>query len=111
VHQSAKDFLLKEVSNEIFPSGLAEMHYIMMSRSLQTLSLTLQRDIYSLRALGYPINKVEQPDPDPLAKSQYACVFWIDHLSDWFSKSGTDPYGDLQAGGTVEVFIKEKYLY
>ncbi|KAF2433517.1 HET-domain-containing protein [Tothia fuscella] len=111
VHQSAKDFLLEEASDEIFPTGLAEVHYSIMSRSLRTLSLTLQRDMYSLRALGYPIDKVKQPDPDPLAKSRYACVFWIDHLSDWFSLSCADPYGDLQAGGTVEVFIKEKYLY
>ncbi|KAF2418759.1 HET-domain-containing protein [Tothia fuscella] len=112
VHQSAKDYLLKEASDEIFPAGLAEMHYSIMSKSLRTLSPTLQRDMYSLRALGYPIDKVKKPESDPLAKSRYACVFWIDHLSDWFTKSGADPYhGDLQAGGTVEVFIKEKYLY
>jgi hypothetical protein len=111
VHQSAKDFLLKEALNEIFPSGLEELHYIIMSRSLRTLSLTLRRDMYSLRALGSLIEKIEQPDPDPLAESRYACVFWIDHLSDWYSKSCVDPYGDLQDGGTVEEFIKKKYLY
>jgi hypothetical protein len=111
VHQSAKDFLLKEALIDIFPSGLAETHHLIMSKSLRTLSLMLRRDMYSLRALGYPINNVQQPRPDPLAESRYAGVFWIDHLSDWLSKSCADPYGDLQAGGTVEVFIKEKYLY
>jgi hypothetical protein len=75
------------------------------------LSLTLQQDMYSLYTLGYPIDKVEQPDPDLLAKLRYACVFWIDYLLNWISKSGADPYGALKVGGTVELFIKEKYLY
>lgn len=75
VHQSVKDFLLEEASNKIFPFKLEETHYIIMSRSIRTLSLTLRRDMYSLGALGYLIEKVEQPDPDLLAELHYACVF------------------------------------
>jgi hypothetical protein len=36
--------------------------------------------MYNLRAAGYPIEQVEQPDPDPLGTSRYSCVYWIDHL-------------------------------
>jgi hypothetical protein len=34
MHQSVKDFLLKEVFNKIFPSRLVEIYYIIISRSL-----------------------------------------------------------------------------
>ena len=80
MHQSAKDFLLEQVSSKIFPSGSEEAHRTVFSKSLQVLSKTLQRDMYNLRAAGYPIEQVEQPDPDPLGTSRYSCVYWIDHL-------------------------------
>ena len=83
VHQSVKDFILKEASYEIFPSGREETHYVIFSRSLQVMSRTLRRDIYSLRALGYPIERVELPEPDPLAASRYSCIHWVDHFCDW----------------------------
>jgi archaellum biogenesis ATPase FlaH len=75
VHQSAKDFLFKEEFDEIFPSGSKEVHYIIFSRTLQVLSRTLRRDIYSLHALGYPIERAKPPDPDPLATSRYSCIY------------------------------------
>jgi hypothetical protein len=34
VHRSAKDFLLKEASDNIFPSGIEDVHYTIFSRSL-----------------------------------------------------------------------------
>jgi NACHT domain len=111
VHQSAREFLTERAQNEIYPSGMEYVHHTIFSRSLQVMSRTLRRDIYGLRALGYPSNQVECPDPDPLAASRYACVFWVDHLCDWFSRSCADHDGDLREGGTVEVFIREKYLY
>jgi hypothetical protein len=112
VHQSAKDYLLTdaEAVNKVFPSGIGEAHYKIMLRSLQILSKTLHRDIYSLRALGYPIEQVEPPDPDPLAASRYSCIYWVDHLCDW-DYSLVQGRLDLQDGGKVEVFIREKYLY
>lgn len=111
VHQSAKDFLLKEVSNEIFPSKIEGIHYIIFSRSLQVMSRTLQRDIYSLRELGYPIEQVKEPDPDPLVASRYSCVYWLDHLCSWISHSGTDHNVDLQDGGMLDLFFSKKYIY
>jgi hypothetical protein len=106
VHQSVKDFILKEASYEIFPSGREETHYVIFSRSLQVMSRTLRRDIYSLRALGYPIERVELPEPDPLAASRYSCIHWVDHFCDW----NTDRI-DQQDGGAIDEFVRKKYLY
>jgi hypothetical protein len=113
VHQSAKEYLLTDTRavNNIFPSGIGEAHHEILSRSLQILSKTLRRDMYSLCTLGYPIEQVKQPEPDPLAVSRYACIYWVDHLCDWKSNSRIQESGDLQDGGTVEVFIRKKYLY
>jgi hypothetical protein len=111
VHQSAKDYLFTNVFDEIFPSGIGDAHYAIFSRSLHAMSRTLRRDIYSLRALGYPIERVIQPDPDPLAALRYSCIYWVDHLCDWNANSRTNHWFDLQDGGAVDVFIRKKYLY
>jgi hypothetical protein len=75
VHQSAKDYLLAKASVEVFPSGKGETHHKIFSRSLEVMSRTLRRDIYSLGQLGYPIEMVKQPDPDPLIASRYSCIY------------------------------------
>ena len=108
VYQSAKDFLPKAAFYEIFPSAEGEAHYEIFFRSLQVMSRTLKRDIYSLRALGYPIENAEQPDPDPLATSRYSCIYWIDHLCAWNSNSYADHSIDLQNGGVIDNFIRSK---
>lgn len=100
VHQSAKDYLFKEAFDEIFPSGKEETHYEIFLRSLQVMSRTLQRDIYSLGALGYPIKKIEQPDPDPLAAWHYSCIYWVDHLCDWNPNRCAHHRSDLEALST-----------
>ncbi|KAF2200698.1 NACHT-domain-containing protein, partial [Delitschia confertaspora ATCC 74209] len=111
VHQSAKDFLFTKASDKIFPSGTEKTHYIIFLRSLQVLSKTLRRDIYSLRAYGYPAEKVKQPDPDPLAASRYSCVFWVDHLCDWNPNFSTDHSADLLCGSDIDSFLRKRYLY
>jgi hypothetical protein len=111
VHQSAKDYLLTEASGKIFPSGKEEAHYIAFSRSLHVMSRTLRRDIYRLCTLGFPIERVQSPDPDPLVASRYSCIYWVDHLCDWNPNSGANHRVDLQDGGMVDMFVRKKYLY
>ena len=106
VHQSAKEFLLKEAS-----CGIEDIHHGIFSRSLHVMSRTLRRDIYSLGALGYPIERVKQPDSDPLAASRYSCIYWVDHLCNWNSSSYVNHRVDLQDGGAVDEFVRKKYLY
>ncbi|KAH6700670.1 NACHT domain-containing protein [Leptodontidium sp. MPI-SDFR-AT-0119] len=109
VHQSAKDFLLKEASNDIFPSGTNDIHRIIFSRSLQVMSSTLRRDIYNLRAPGISIDQVKPPDPNPLAAARYSCLYWIEHLLDCMTKGNT--MNDLKDGGSVYSFFCQSFLY
>ena len=111
VHQSVKDFLFTKAFNEIFPSGKEDVHYKIFLRSLQVMSKTLRRDMYSLGTLGYATEQVKQPDPDPLAASRYSCIYWVDHLCNWNPNSHTNHGVDLQDGGAVDSFVQNKYLY
>ncbi|KAI1772254.1 hypothetical protein F4818DRAFT_180658 [Hypoxylon cercidicola] len=110
IHQAARDFLLEKAANEIFPSGMEEIHYTIFSRSLEGLEKTLQRDIYHLRAPGFHINQVKKPEQDPLTASRYSCIYWADHLCDSKSDSATKYKNTPQAGGVVDTFFKEKYI-
>ncbi|KAL3584819.1 hypothetical protein FPOAC2_14600 [Fusarium poae] len=108
VHQSAKDFLLKNASKQILPSGIAHQHYALFSRSLGVLSETLRRNIYSLNTPGFSIDQVSPTNPDPLSPIRYSCVYWVDHLHD----SDVAEVNDiLRDNGNVHVFIQKKYLY
>jgi hypothetical protein len=109
VHQSAKDFLLKEASNDIFPLRAEDVHYTMFSKSLQVMSKTLKRDIYSLNAPGTSIDQVKKPDPDPLAAAWYSCLYWVDHLIDCHIRVNT--INDLKDSGSVNNFLRKSYLY
>jgi hypothetical protein len=110
VHQSAKDFLLKDAIEQILPSGVAHQHHALFSSSLRALLETLRRDIYNLGVPGFSIDHVSPPDHDPLASIRYSCVFWVDHLSD--SEPGAKMSDkDLQDAGIIHDFLRKKYLY
>jgi hypothetical protein len=110
VHQSAKDYIFAEAFKDVFPSGgVKAYHYMIFSRSLQAVSKTVHRDMYNLRALGYPAEQVEQPDQDPLAVSRYSCIYWVDHLYE--SDSSVNHEVSLQDRGALHEFIRKKYLY
>ncbi|KAF2179516.1 purine and uridine phosphorylase [Zopfia rhizophila CBS 207.26] len=111
IHQSARDFLSKEVRQDIFPCGAGDVHQSIFCRSLQVMSRTLRRDMYSLRTLGYSIDQVKQPDLDPLVASRYSCIYWIDHLYEWNTSSSAKDKVDLQDGGVVHSFLRQQYLY
>jgi hypothetical protein len=111
VHQSAKDFLVEKASAEIFPDGIGEIHHEIYSRSLDTMSRTLRRDIYGLGRPGYPIEQVELPDPDPLAASRYSCIYWVDHLCESESHDHPNQRLKLQDGVLLDKFVREKFLY
>jgi hypothetical protein len=109
VHQSAKDFLLKKALDNIFPSGVRNVHYTIFSQSLQVMSRTLRRDVYSLSTPAISINEMKQPDPDPLAAARYSCLYWVDHLID--CNVGGNTNNDLKDSGSVYHFLSTIYLY
>jgi hypothetical protein len=105
VHQSAKDFLLKSALDEIMPSGSEQLHHTIFYTSLEIMSRTLRRDIYNLHHPGFSIDQVKRPEPDPLVKVRYACIYWVDHLQAcWGAR-------DVQDGGPVDTILRCKYLY
>src|SRR4051794_11865017 len=75
------------------------------------MSRTLRRDMYGLHAVGFPTDQVKQPDPDPLAAARYSCVYWVDHLRDWDSSKSVKHEDILQDGGSVDRFLRKKYIY
>ncbi|KAM7209854.1 Heterokaryon incompatibility protein (HET) domain containing protein [Rhypophila decipiens] len=116
VHQSAKDFLQGNAAHQasreafgwVFPLGMEDVNHIIFSRSLIAMSAVLRRDMYGLRAPGFPINEIQTPSPDTLAAVRYSCVFWVDHLRDSISKKDTLQRNILD---TIQTFLEKKYLY
>jgi hypothetical protein len=112
VHQSAKDYLIKheksEILSEIFPMGRVAGHSTIVSRSIEAMKKTLQRDVYHLRHPGFPIAKVTTPRLDPLAPIRYACVYWVDHLCE--VKSCHNKIG-LYDNGTIDIFLRKHFLH
>ena len=83
IHQSAKDFLRNKASQKLISTGFGEAHLLIASRSLVAMSSTLKRNIYNLSSPGTLISEVAPySDADPLQKIKYACVYWIDHITE-----------------------------
>jgi hypothetical protein len=110
VHQSAKDFLLANALSGVFPMEINNAHQSMFSKSLAILSRTLHRDMYGLKALGTTVKNVQPPEPNPLAKSCYSCVYWIDHLLDSQLTPLIGSFADAEVKA-VDVFLRKKYFY
>ncbi|KAF2856407.1 beta transducin-like protein HET-E4s [Plenodomus tracheiphilus IPT5] len=110
VHQSAKDYLSDKMRSAALPSE-SEVHYTLFSQSLKLLSSKLKRDMSNLVEPGFSIDEVRTPEPDPLATARYSCIYWVDHLCESNPESLVSSVGELQALGTVDEFLREKYLY
>ncbi|KAM7195031.1 Heterokaryon incompatibility protein (HET) domain containing protein [Rhypophila sp. PSN 637] len=116
VHQSAKEFLQGNAAHQasreafgwVFPLGMDNVNHIIFSRSLIAMSAVLRRDMYGLQALGFPINEIQTPSPDPLAAVRYSCVFWVDYLRDSISKKDMLQRNILD---TIQIFLEKNYLY
>ncbi|KAL7905445.1 WD40-repeat-containing domain protein [Trichoderma velutinum] len=110
IHQSAKDFLLEKVPDQILALGIGHQHHTIFSRSLNHLSKILHRDIYRLRFPDFSIEHVSSPDPDPLASIRYSCIYWVDHLI------ASEHTRELSHGKTprsedmVNTFFERRYL-
>ncbi|VUC30961.1 unnamed protein product [Clonostachys rosea] len=90
VHQSAKDFLIENAADEIFPSQIVSQHRIIFERSISILSGILKQNIYGLEDLGLSIEQASPPHPDPLASIEYFIIFWDDHFVDYQSEESSD---------------------
>ncbi|RGP77356.1 hypothetical protein FLONG3_4494 [Fusarium longipes] len=113
VHQSAKDFLLKESSAFLFPSGLVQHHYDLFQRSVCVLK-SLHKDMYHLVYPGVSLELAirNRPSHDPLSGLVYAVQFWADHVREAHHLSvlyGTGkgiPFAEI-----VYSFLSGKFLF
>ncbi len=71
-------------ATSLFKGGETNAHRDIFLQSLPkvNVNLNLRKDVYGLRDPGLKIYEIRPPEPDPLARAKYACVFWIDHLHD-----------------------------
>ncbi|KAJ3523681.1 hypothetical protein NM208_g12356 [Fusarium decemcellulare] len=107
IHQSAKEFLLKQGGGQIISHGVQHQHSRILSRSLTVLERDLKQDIYHLGSLGTLINEVSRPDPDPLSPIKYLCVHWADHLID----SNSVGNQDWKILDLAFRFLQEKFIF
>ncbi|KAL6789029.1 NACHT domain-containing protein [Trichoderma sp. SZMC 28012] len=108
IHQSAKDYLSNnELSTFFFPSP-ADVHADIFSRSIQSMSVTLQRNIYNLQSPGVSRNEIKALDPDPLSAIRYSCVHWIDHFRHMRNSQSQDHDEKYQ---TAFQFLQKYFLY
>jgi hypothetical protein len=113
IHQSAKDFLLRESSTLLFQSGLAHHQYNLFERCIAMLQ-SLHPDIYGLVYPGVSLEEALRncPDPDPLESIKYSCVFWADHMQEAYKLSiQSEENSDIRWIYTVHGFINEKFLF
>ncbi|KAF5989558.1 hypothetical protein FBULB1_844 [Fusarium bulbicola] len=79
VHQSAKEYLLDQGQEILFPHGSKHHHGHIFLRSIEAMENTLRQDIYGLGSPG-ALNSVEVPSPDLLASIKYSCVYFAQHF-------------------------------
>ncbi|KAJ8067044.1 hypothetical protein OCU04_004424 [Sclerotinia nivalis] len=108
VHKSAKDFLLENAAETIFPNGIGKVNEKIFLNSIIEMSNILKENIYDLRHPGFPTNKVKQPDPDPLAYIRYSCTYWVNHFM-----GGNPPKTEnhVQNNNKVYNFLTEHLLH
>ncbi|EWZ85340.1 hypothetical protein FOWG_11842 [Fusarium oxysporum f. sp. lycopersici MN25] len=113
VHKSAKDFLLKESSNLLFRSGLAQHQYDLFQRCIDILQ-SLHKDMYGLFYPGVSLDEALRncPNPDPLDNLKYACIFWVDHMQEAYKLFVQgEIIDDFHGTDTAHNFIAEKFLF
>ncbi|KAJ5708529.1 NACHT-domain-containing protein [Penicillium malachiteum] len=106
VHQTAKEFMLKERHDEMFETGEENRHHALFSQSMKAISTKLRRDVCDLKDPGYFIGEAELPKSSELAAVQYSCLYWVDHLI-----AGGPHEEDLEEGGLIEKFLRKDYLH
>ncbi|KAL7819211.1 hypothetical protein V8C44DRAFT_131410 [Trichoderma aethiopicum] len=108
VHQSARDFLLKD---KAFTSGIGMQHYSLFSRSLDILTTTLRHDMYNLRQPGALIEEhTPSHEDDVLKHAKYSCIYWVAHLRAAHDLEQEKCILSLHDGGIVHHFLAKKLL-
>ena len=110
VHQSAKDYLVREAASTIFPPTRQHIQEYIFSRSIQVMDKTLQQNIFNLGHPAVLVSDTKSSDPDPLAAVRYSCVYWVKHLC-LIPDQVLDYENELSDKGAVFTFFKKHFLY
>ncbi|KAL6691017.1 hypothetical protein J3F84DRAFT_398037 [Trichoderma pleuroticola] len=112
IHQSAKDYLSdKALSTTLLPNP-ADVHDVILSQSIQAMSIILRRNIYNLHSPGISSSEIKAPDPDPLSPIRYSCIHWVDHFCDMHSGNGQSHNRlDDEKCQMVVLFLRKCLLY
>ncbi|KAJ5874380.1 uncharacterized protein N7529_002810 [Penicillium soppii] len=65
--------------------------------------------MYGLNSPGVSIDDVTPPDPDPLARARYSCLYWVDPFENCHDTESAKE--DTQEGGLIEEFLTRGFLY
>ncbi|KAL2829454.1 quinon protein alcohol dehydrogenase-like superfamily [Aspergillus cavernicola] len=109
VHHSAKEYLSAHTDKNLFREGHIAVHSGIVSRALEGMSATLCRDIWDLRDPGCSIDDIDPPEPNPLQRIGYACVYWIEHICELDTQS--QHHLGLCDNGDVDLFFREHFLH
>jgi hypothetical protein len=114
IHQSAKDYVTSTNGREALCWDPTLEHGKIATHSLNILSKRLQRDICNLKNPGTLIAEVRRElVEDALLRIEYACCYWVDHLSDHLADQRCVPLDKLirSDGGRVHQFLQEHLLH
>jgi hypothetical protein len=106
VHQSAKDYFTTGRGKRIFPTGQPVEHAEITTLCFKLLMDTLKGDICDLRKPGISIDEIDTSTVQrclPLT-TQYACLYWFDHLRQAFDDSF------FRENGLFHVFYQHQLL-
>ncbi|ETS83080.1 hypothetical protein PFICI_04956 [Pestalotiopsis fici W106-1] len=79
IHQSVKDYLVREEGTKIFSPRMNEEHCTVVDRSLTILSEELMKDTYAHDNACQPASNNRQR----LRSLGYISCFWVDHLAEY----------------------------
>ncbi|KIW99857.1 uncharacterized protein Z518_10785 [Rhinocladiella mackenziei CBS 650.93] len=88
VHQSARDYLLSDGAEGLFPTGFQEEHGIIVDRSLDAMSKTLRKDLCILRYAG--ASRRSASIDNRLRAIGYVRSFWVAHLMQYLGDISID---------------------
>ncbi|KAL7789822.1 hypothetical protein V8C37DRAFT_417738 [Trichoderma ceciliae] len=98
VHQSAKDFLIEQAFDQLFPDGMESVN-----RDIFKASISIMRTDFE--------EKRQVLSHDPLAPVRYSCVYWIDHYEQSRAEITSGRRRHSKSHKVIYAFLQEKYVH
>jgi len=109
VHQSAKDFFLREIRDWYLSGGIETEYFRIFFCFLQTIFKIFRYNIFQFKFSGFSIENIIPLCPNPLAAAEYLYLYWIYYLQNGCSDKENDI--SLDEDICVDNFLQQKYLH